>query len=118
MVFAIGNGHPCGSGIDAHPTRKGEYPVSANKTAPGARQLPTEVESELAKFSAIATIRTCDGAVSFFKNELGTSVSKYAIVSAVGNREIEHVKRAGSLYFAPRSLVRWLMEGLRTEVSA
>lgn len=114
----VWDGRPCALGIDAHTTRKGEYPVSANRTAPSARQLPIEVESELAKFSAIATIRTCDGAVNFFKNEVGTEVSKYAIVTAVGNREVEHVKRAGSLYFAPRSLVRWLMEGLRTELSA
>ncbi|MGE2835136.1 hypothetical protein [Mycobacterium sp. SMC-4] len=92
--------------------------VSVTKVAPGARRLPDEIESEILKYSPIATIRTADAAVQFFKTQLGTDVSKYGIVTAVANREVEHVKRAGSLYFSPRALVRWLMEGLRTEESA
>jgi hypothetical protein len=93
--------------------------VSVPKTAPNARQLPAEIEAELAKYSPLATIRTAEGAVEFFKNQLSVDgVSKYAIVTAVQKREIQHVKRAGSLYFSPRALVRWLMEGLRTEQTA
>lgn len=90
--------------------------VSANRTIPDHRQLPDEIEAEIAKYSPLATIRTAEGAVEFFKNQLAVDgVSKYAIVTAVQKREIQHVKRAGSLYFSPRALVRWLMEGLRTE---
>lgn len=85
------------------------------RCVPGTLELPDEIAAEIQKFSPLSTIRTADGAVDFFKNALNADVSKYAIVSAVAKREIPHVKRAGSLYFSPRALVRWLMEGLRTE---
>lgn len=93
--------------------------MSANRNcAPGTLELPDEIAAELEKFSALATIRTADGASEFFRDALNVEVTKYAIVSAVQKRQIQHVKRAGSLYFSPRALVRWLMEGLRTEIAS
>ncbi len=85
------------------------------RCAPGTLELPDDIAAELEKFSPLATIRTADGASDFFCDVLDVEITKYAIVSAVQKREIQHVKRAGSLYFSPRALVRWLMEGLRTE---
>ncbi|WP_162938665.1 hypothetical protein [Mycobacterium kyogaense] len=92
--------------------------MSVSSRAPRVRKLPEEVENELLKYSPIASVRTIDGAVDYFKNDLHIEISKNALFAAVSHREVDHVRRANALYFSPRALLRWFMEGLRTEESA